>query len=308
MELRVLRYFLTIAREENITRAAQILHITQPTLSRQIQQLEEELKVTLFQRSRHRIVLTEAGMRLKLRAQDLIELADRTKREMEQKDEIISGEISIGCGETRNFRFLANVMEGFQDTYPEVYFSIYTGIADDVTERLDRGLLDFGLLIEPVDISCFQFIRMPEEDCWSVLLPKNHRLAEQKSISPCDLVDEKLILAGRRSVNNQLEHWFGPYADQLKQATYMNLSLFNKCVLVEEGVGLALTLDFCYVPDGLVMVPMDPPIRNGAFLVWKKNHFLSPTMARFTDAVRRALEGVRTKQGQKGNRRPAGPE
>ena len=249
--------FLKVVEFGSMSQAATYCNYSQSAVSQIVSSLEQELKVTLFQRSRHRIVLTEAGMRLKLRAQDLIELADRTKREMEQKDEIISGEISIGCGETRNFRFLANVMEGFQDTYPEVYFSIYTGIADDVTERLDRGLLDFGLLIEPVDISRFQFIRMPEEDCWSVLLPKNHRLAEQKSISPCDLVDEKLILAGRRSVNNQLEHWFGPYADQLKQATYMNLSLFNKCVLVEEGVGLALTLDFCYVPDGLVMVPME---------------------------------------------------
>jgi DNA-binding transcriptional LysR family regulator len=289
MELRVLRYFLAIAREENITRAAQLLHITQPTLSRQIQQLEEELHVPLFQRVKHRIILTEAGMRLKLRAQDLVELADRTEREMQQKDEIVSGEISLGIGETRNMHFLAHVMKEFQATYPEVYFSVYTGIADDVMDRLEKGLLDFGVLIEPVDISRYQFLRMPHGDAWTVLLPKSHPLAAKAAIAPQDLAREKLILAGRRSVNNQLEHWFGQYADELEQATYMNLSLFNKCVMVQEGMGLALGLDFSYIPEGLCMRPMDPPIVNGSYLVWKKQQLLAPALGRFTDAVRRAL-------------------
>ncbi|MCH3951753.1 MAG: LysR family transcriptional regulator [Acidaminococcus sp.] len=296
MELRVLRYFLTIAKEENITRAAQILHITQPTLSRQIQQLEVELKVQLFQRAKHRIVLTEAGMRLKLRAQDLVDLAERTKEEMLQKDAIISGEISIGCGETRNLEFLTEVMEQFRSMYPEVYFTIYTGNADDVIARMDKGLLDFGVLIEPVDISRFQFIRMPEADKWTVLMLKTHPLAKKEFVTPEDLIHEDLILSGRRSVNNQLEHWFGPYADQLKPAAFMNLSLFNKCVLVEKGLGLALGLDFSYVPDNMVMIPMKPEISNGAFLVWKKNLYLSPTLGRFTDAVRRHLAEVEAKK------------
>jgi DNA-binding transcriptional LysR family regulator len=296
MELRVLRYFLAIAREENITKAAQILHITQPTLSRQIQQLEEELHVQLFQRAKHHIILTEAGMRLKLRAQDLVDLADRTEREMQQKNEIISGEISIGVGETRNMEFLSGIMEKFQTIYPEVYFSIYTGIADDVMDRLEKGLLDFGILIEPVDISRYQFIRMPYKDKWTVLMKKDHPLARKEVITPEDLVHEKLIMAGRRSVNNQLEHWFGPYVDKLKQATFMNLSLFNKCVMVEKGIGLALGLDFSYIPEGLCMRPMEPAIENGSFLVWKKQPLLSPALGRFTDEVRRSLTEEEEKQ------------
>lgn len=153
MELRVLRYFLMVAREENITKAAQLLHVTQPTLSRQLQQLEQELGVTLFRRGKYNISLTEDGMLLKRRAQELVALSDRTMQELTNREQDISGEISIGCGETRNMTLLAEQMTAFRQKYPLVQFSLYSATADDIKERMEAGLLDMGLLMEPVDIA-----------------------------------------------------------------------------------------------------------------------------------------------------------
>lgn len=162
MELRVLRYFLAIAREENMTKAASVLHLTQPTLSRQIHQLEQELGTTLFIRNGHHIFLTASGMRLKQRAQDLVELADRTEAEMKQKEEIIAGEISLGIGETVNMVFLSRVMRSLQARYPDVVFSVYTAIADDVICRLDQGLLDLASLLNRWTLHATSFLNCPK--------------------------------------------------------------------------------------------------------------------------------------------------
>lgn len=164
MELRVLRYFLTVAREENITRAAALLHVTQPTLSRQLMQLEDELGVKLFHRSRYRIVLTDDGMLLRQRAQEIVALAEKTEREFMREEGILSGEISIGCGETRNMTFLSRRMVTFRQVHPMVQFSIYSANADDIKDRLEKGILDLGLLAEPVDIGRYEFIRMPSRE------------------------------------------------------------------------------------------------------------------------------------------------
>jgi DNA-binding transcriptional LysR family regulator len=166
MELRVLQYFLVVAREENITKAASLLHITQPTLSRQLMSLEEELGVKLFRRGKHSIVLTEDGMLLRRRAQEIVDLAEKTAKELMHGEEAVSGEISIGCGETQNMKPLAEIMASFQQKYPDVSFHIYTAIADDVKERLENGTLDMGLLLEPVEISRYHYVRMPlKEKC-----------------------------------------------------------------------------------------------------------------------------------------------
>lgn len=289
MELRVLRYFLAIAREENMTKAASVLHLTQPTLSRQIHQLEQELGTTLFIRNGHHIFLTASGMRLKQRAQDLVELADRTEAEMKQKEEIIAREISLGIGETVNMVFLSRVMRSLQARYPDVVFSVYTAIADDVICRLDQGLLDFGVLIEPVDITRYQFLELPKKDRWTALLPKAHPLAQKEALTPKDLSQERLITAERKSVQNLIDNWLGAYGNRCTSMNRMNLSLFNKCVMVEQGLGIALGLDFPYVPEGLLMKPLDPPIENRSYLVWKKGPLLSPVLGRFTDEVRRFL-------------------
>lgn len=150
MELRVLKYFLMVAREENITKAAQLLHVTQPTLSRQLMQLEEELGVQLFHRGKHNVTLTEDGMLLRRRAQELVFLSEKTKMELQHKEEMPTGEIAIGCGETKSMAALSEKMVSFRQKYPLVQFSIYSAIADDIKERLEKGLLDMGLLVEPV--------------------------------------------------------------------------------------------------------------------------------------------------------------
>lgn len=180
MELRVLQYFLTVAREENITKAAGLLHITQPTLSRQLMQMEEELGVRLFHRGKHNILLTEEGMLLRRRAQEIIDLAEKTQKELRHEEEAISGEIAIGCGETQNMKPLSEMIASFQNEYPDVSFEIYTAIADDVKERLENGLLDMGLLLEPVEVGRYNYVKMPLRENWQVLMRKDSALAEKK--------------------------------------------------------------------------------------------------------------------------------
>lgn len=189
MELRILKYFLVVAREENITKAASMLHITQPTLSRQLMQLEEELDVKLFQRSNHKIILTEDGMLLKRRAQELVSLSKKTIQELSHKDQVLSGEIAIGCGETKSMAFLADQIRTFQKEHSQVQFHIHSAIADDIKERLEKGTLDIGLLMEPVDIGKYEFIRMPLKERWGIVARKDSRLTSKSTIHPEDLLE-----------------------------------------------------------------------------------------------------------------------
>lgn len=286
MELRVLKYFLTVAREENITKAANLLHITQPTLSRQLMQLEDELGIKLFHRGRHNILLTEEGMLLRRRAQEIVDLTEKTENELVHGVETVSGEISIGCGETQNMKPLADRMASFQEQYPEVVFHIYTAIADDVTEQLENGILDMGLLLEPVEISRYHFVRMPLEEKWQVLMRKDCPLAEKDKISPDDLADMPLIIAKRQSVRNLLENWFGDAAEKIRVASTFNLSHNNESMMVESGMGLALVMEFTCNNEALCLRPLKPEIVNGSVLVWKKNQTLSLAMMRFIDYVK----------------------
>lgn len=290
MELRVLRYFLVVAREENITRAAKLLHITQPTLSRQLMQLEEELGVTLFRRSKHSIRLTEDGMLLRRRAQELIDLADKTQRELTHENDVISGNIAIGCGETSNLQYIAACMAAFQRIHGEVQFSIYTGMADDVKERIENGLLDFGILISPVDISKYNFLALPAKDKWVALMQENDELAAKSSITPVDLEGRNVITAGRESVNNMLQHWFGTSYDKIRITAMMNLSSYNKMLLAKENVGIALGLDFGIDTADLVRIPLSPSIENGSFFVWKKNQRNAPAADAFIAFCRSYLK------------------
>ena len=197
MELRVLKYFLMAAREENITKAAQLLHVTQPTLSRQLMQLEEELGVKLFERSRHRIILTEDGMLLKRRAQEIVSLAEKTEREFVRREGELMGEISIGSGELKSSRFLSQVVAAFHEKHPLVQFEIFSGDSDNIKERMERGLLDLGILLEPVDISKYEFIQIPVKEEWGVLVPDDSPLAGKESVRPEDLVSYPLLFGQR---------------------------------------------------------------------------------------------------------------
>lgn len=287
MELRVLRYFLAVAREENITKAAALLHMTQPTLSRQLMQLEEELGVKLFRRSQYRMILTDDGMRLRRRAQEIVELADKVEIEFSHRDEVVAGEIAIGCGETQSMTFLSQHIYAFRQQYPQVQFCIYSANADDVKERIEKGLLDMGLLAEPVDIGRYAFLRMPHKDIWGILVPKSSPLAEKDAVSPKDLLGVPLILSGREQVQSELANWFGEDRDHMDIAVTYNLIL-NAANMVKNGVGVALCFYLENISDALQFVPLSPQLETGTVLAWKKDQSFSPAAERFLRFIKNA--------------------
>ena len=289
MEFRVLKYFLMVAREENITKAAALLHLTQPTLSRQLMQLEAELGVKLFHRSKHSIILTEDGMLLKRRAQEIISLSDKTVQELSHKEDVLSGEIAIGCGETKNMLFLSEQIKKFRQKYPLVQFSIHSAIADDIKERIEKGILDIGLLMEPVDVGKYEFIRMPQKEKWGILVRKDSELAAKESINPKDLTNVPLIMVKRELVKSELASWFGDYYEGLQIAATYNLIL-NAASMVERGVGVALCFDLgVSFYEDLCFIPLAPTLETGSVLVWKKNQTLGAATSQFMRYLKNAF-------------------
>ncbi len=291
MELRILKYFLMVAREENITRAANLLHVTQPTLSRQLMQLEEELGVKLFYRSSHRISLTDEGLLLKRRAQEILELAARTEREVSRREGSLMGEIAIGCGETRNMAVLAEVMAEFRRKYPLVRFNVYTAIADDVKERIENGLLDIGLLMEPVDISKYEFIRLPKKEEWGVLVRADSPLAQKNAVAPQDLLGVPLLMVKRELSRNEIANWFGDYYNRMEIASTYTLIL-NASMMGRSGVGAALCFDIEHYYKDLRFIPFMPKLKTGAVLAWKKSQRLTPAVEEFIKDIRLYAAGI----------------
>jgi DNA-binding transcriptional LysR family regulator len=290
MELRVLKYFLAVAREENITKAAALLHLTQPTLSRQLMQLEEELGVQLFHRSRYHIVLTDDGMLLRRRAQELVDLAEKTALEFRQKDQL-RGEISIGSGDLEGMSLLAEMLASFQKRHPEVTYQIYSGNADHTKERIESGMLDLGLLLEPVDISKYDFIRLPVKERWGILVHEDNPLADKEAVSPKDLADVPLILTHRQLIHQEMERWFGPYAQQLQVVATGNLP-YNMALLANAHIGAYLTLKLHCTYDNLRFVPLSPPLESSTVLAWKKAETFSPAVAGLISHVKKCLEAM----------------
>ena len=291
MELRVLKYFLMAAREENMTKAAELLHVTQPTLSRQIMQLEEELGCKLFRRSNHSIYLTEEGMFLKKRAQDMLALEERTAREFRNLQREIAGEITLGSGETRGVSEITDVMAKFQKEYPMVRYEIYTANADDIKERLDRGLVDFGLLMEPVDISKYNFIRMKQKERWGIIVREDSPLAEKKLVTARELVSAPLISVKRTLVKKELEGWFGDLYEQVQIVAIYNL-VNNGIEMVKSGIGVLLCFPIRNLEQGLKFIPLYPAVETGSVLVWRKNQVLSQTAERFLEELKKYVESI----------------
>lgn len=291
MELRVLRYFLMVAREENITKAAELLHVTQPTLSRQLMQLEEELGVKLFRRGNHSIHLTEDGMLLKRRAQDIVALAEKAEKELHHEEDTITGELAIGSGETRSVQELAEVISLFHKQYPGVQYDFYTANADEIKERLDRGLLDIGLLTEPVDISKYNFVRLRRREKWGVLVRKDSELAQKEKIVPEDLLQVPLLLVKRALVQNELVNWFGDDYDRIHVAATYNL-INNAAVMVENHIGVALCLSLENTYHDLCFVPLSPSIETGSVIVWKKDQLVSKVAHRFIEFLKKYRTGI----------------
>lgn len=291
MEIRVLKYFLMVAREENITRAAALLYITQPTLSRQLMQLEEELGVKLFHRSKHRIILTGDGMLLKRRAEEIVSLADKTEREFFQKDENLIGELVIGSGELQSSQFLSMLLASFYKKHPQVYYEIYSGNSDNIKERIERGILDMGLLIEPVDTSRYEFIRFPIKEEWGILVSENSELAGKKSVTSKDLINIPLIMTKRETLQKELKNWFGIYSEQIEVVASGNL-LYNMAAMVKNRMGAVITLKLDCKYNELSFVPLSPKLESTTVLVWKKNQASSPIASAFIEHVKKYVSSI----------------
>ncbi|WP_369361359.1 LysR family transcriptional regulator [Priestia megaterium] len=287
MEVRVLRYFLTVAREGNITRAADFLHVTQPTLSRQLKDLEQELGKKLFIRSSHSVILTDEGMLLRNRAEEIVNMVDKLEAEFSSMEETIGGDVYIGGGETEAMKHIARVAKDVQVRYPNIRYHLYSGNEEDITERLDKGLLDFGILIQPADISKYNYLNMPAKDVWGVVMKKDSSLAVKEGIQAEDLVNVPLICS-RQAVKqtfskNEFADWFGEDFHKLNIVTTYNLA-YNAAIMVEEGVGYAITLDKIVntsTTSNLCFKPLQPRLESGLNIVWKKHHVLSATAAAF---------------------------
>ena len=271
MEIRVLRYFLEAAREGNITRAAKRLHVSQPTLSKQLKDLEGELGKRLFVRSNYSIKLTDEGMLLRKRAEDILAMVDQTVGEFQSLGEITGGDIRIGCAESDSIRHLARCAKSLQEQYPRVRFHLYSGNTEDVSERLDKGLLDFAVLAQEVDLSKYNYLQVPGADLWGVVMRKDSPLAQQETVRMEDLIALPLICS-RQGITEDYPKWFGEKVDQLNIVATFNLA-YNAGILVREGLGYALCFDrLIHTGAGseLCFRPLSPVLETKLYLVWKK--------------------------------------
>ncbi len=290
MEYRVLKYFLTVAREENITRAAEVLHVSQPALSRQLMQLEDELGAKLFERGRRNIRLTDAGLLLRRRAQEIVDLTEKTEREF-KTDGALGGVVSIGSGEAATMRSLARMMDGFSRVYPDVKFDIYSNNADFIRERLDKGLLDIGVLLSPGDLSRYEYLMMPATERWGALIRSDSPLAERKNILPQDLTEQRLLVPVRAQEGGVFA-WLGDYADKLDVYATYNL-LYNAAMLVDCGMGAALTIEGAaalYCDKRMVFRPFEPELVAPSALVWKKYQPMSAAAQAFIDYIKQNIQ------------------
>ena len=268
MELRILRYFLAVAREENITKAAELLHITQPTLSRQLAQLEEDMGVTLFSRGARKV-----------------DLADKTEKELTERDELINGVVSVGCGELASVQVIAEMFRAFKEKYPAVTYELYAGNADYTNERIEKGLSDIALFLEPVDIDRYDFIRLGVKERWAVLLPAEDPLVQKGFVTAADLVGKELLFPARLKVQNELVSWFGDYFPQVRVPYTCNMST-NASIMVRNGLGYAFHIEGSrpFLDRSQVCsLPLYPELAATTVLAWKKRQPFSVTTTKFIE-------------------------
>ncbi|MBQ6174956.1 MAG: LysR family transcriptional regulator [Clostridia bacterium] len=288
MEIRVLKYFLTVAREESISRAAEVLHITQPTLSRQLAQLEEETGVRLFRRGARKIELTAEGLLLRRRAEEIVELAERTAADLSRQARELEGTVAVGCGEVAGAEILTRLCGTFRERHPKVTFDLYTAAADAVKERMERGLIDVGLLLEPVDLERFAFIRLPVRERFVLVMRPDDPLAQKESVTREDLADLPLILPRRLNVQSELASWFGDRFDALNVAFTGNLPS-NKLAVVHQGYGYAIVaegLPEARNPACVTSRPLEPELTAGTVLAWKRGQPFGRAAEAFIEHIR----------------------
>lgn len=291
MEIRVLRYFLEIAREENMTRAAERLHISQPSLSRQMKELETELGKKLFVRSSYSIHLTDEGMLLRKRAEDLLEMADKITNEFKSMDDIAGGDVYIGCAESYLIKYLAFAVKRLNQRYPGIHYHTVSGDTEIVAERLDRGLSDMAFIVEPSDLSKYNYLEVPENDTWGAIMRKDCPLAEKKAIQLEDLLPYP-VFCSEQSAKVDLPRWCGEKIDQLNIMATFNLTN-NGAVFVREGLGIALTFDRIIelTPDSeLCFRPISPALHTKMYVIWKKYQVFTPAAQLLLDELKQVLQ------------------
>ncbi|MGM9539131.1 LysR family transcriptional regulator [Anaerovibrio sp.] len=298
MEIRVLKYFLSVARNENISKAAEELHLTQPTLSRQLSELEEELGTRLFVRGKRRTTLTEDGIFLKERAKEIVALSDKTVAQFQQAEENIAGDIYIGCGETMAMQEIVKLLAPISQSYPHIFVHLVSGNEERIADMLQKGLADFGVVCRghaPVE---YVYRELPHRDRWGILLNRRHPLADRKAISREDLLQEPLVVSRQNTSGSQLEHWLKkPLGDLNIVATY-NL-LHNAAFFAQENMACVLCFEDIveaggrHFPD-VVFRPLSPQVLSGNYLIWRKNQV-------FSRAARVALACFETAFGEESN-------
>lgn len=288
MEIRVLRYFLTVVREEGINRAAEVLHITQPTLSRQLSQLEDELGVKLFNRGARKISLTSEGILLRRRAEEILSLVDRTEKELIEQDEQVEGRIAIGGGVLSAMQVLPELIARFRESYPLVGFDIYTGNADLVKEQMEKGLIDIGVLLEPIDIDKFDFIRLEGRERWVVLMRPDDPLAKKPGITAKDLKGKPLCLPMRGNVQNEIINWLGSSYDEHIVLFTSNFAS-NTALMVQHGLAYSITVEgsIPFMDEAKIASrPCVPELRASSVFAWKKQQPFTPATAKFIQHIK----------------------
>lgn len=286
MDLKILRYFLTVAQTKNITKAAEMLHITQPTLSRQLILLEESLKVKLFIKEKRTIGLTDEGKLLKIRAREILDLADKTVQEILDENSVVSGEIAVGCVESFGAQEIYQQMSAFSQKFPNVQFNLFTASSEELLDRMEHGSIDLCLLLEPVDTSDFNVIRLSHYEEWGVLVRDDDELAQKTSISVKDLSDKTLVLPKKKAALNEIENWFGKNKYKLNISAKYNV-VTSVIYNVEYGMGYPIVIN-CPLIDrchGLTFLPIEPTKRTQSVVLWKKNRNFNSASSLFVKTL-----------------------
>ena len=291
MEIRTLRYFLAVAREENMTKAAQLLHVTQPTLSKALRSLEDELGKKLFERHSFSISLTDEGILLRNRAEDLVTMADKIEREFLTLNDVTGGDLYLGLGESYQIRYLAGASRSLKNLYPGINYHITSGDTEQVTEKLDKGLLDFAVLCDTPDTRKYNCIEFPQADIWGVVMPADCKLAKKKTVRVDDLIGLPLFCS-QQSWKNDIPRWAGERMNELMLEGSFRLA-YNSSIFVMEGLGYLLTFDKLIntsEESGLAFRPLYPQLETKLFLIWNKYQTFTPIAERFLDQIRASFD------------------
>jgi DNA-binding transcriptional LysR family regulator len=291
MDIRILRYFLAVAQEESITRAAELLHTSQPNLSRQLTELEAEVGKKLFERGSRKITLTEEGLFLCKRAREIIELLERTEADLSSFNEMTNGDVYIGAAETHAMRLIAHAIQSLREIHPQILYHFFSGSTVEVTEQLDKGLLDFGILVDPVDPQKYDHIRLPVNDTWGILMRRDSPLAALDAIRPEDIKDKPLLCSQQMLDANGISGWLGEDFKNLNVVFTFNL-ITTPAMMVEEGLGYVFTFDKLINTTGdcnLCFRPLEPKFETGLYLVWKKYQIFTKPAKVFLEQIRRMI-------------------